>query len=396
MPTVFISHVTEEDGQFAHRLADDLRRLGVQVWIAPESIRPGEGWVKAIERGLAESSHMVVVLTPAALESTWVEKETEVAIARERRGLMQIIPLDVEPCEVPPLLSSYQMVYFRRDYGAGLSQLTDILGVRVPTPEPVRPPRQAPPHSTIPEAEAVPVEEVVSAEAVHVEEVEIPDWLRILREEGLEEPTFEEPRPLFELDMILIPAGEFLYGRKKKRVILPQFWIDETPVTNAEYARFVAQMGHSPPLHWEGKTPPKRIADHPVTRVSWHDAVAYAEWAGKRLPTEEEWEKAARGSDGREYPWGDRFDPNRCNTRESGIGKTTPVGQYSPQGDSPYGCVDMAGNVWEWTASDYDKSNKVLRGGSWDNYQGDALCAHRGRYSPLNWYISVGFRCALR
>jgi sulfatase modifying factor 1 len=355
MPTVFISHVTEEDGQFAHRLADDLRRLGVQVWIAPESIRPGEGWVKAIERGLAESSHMVVVLTPAALESTWVEKETEVAIARERRGLMQIIPLDVEPCEVPPLLSSYQMVYFRRDYGAGLSQLTDILGVRVPTPE------AAPPRVAVPEP--------------------------VL-------PTVMERRQPFEPEMILIPAGEFLYGRKKKRLILPEFWIDKTPVTNAEYARFVADTGHMPPKHWKGKTPPDELLDHPVTWVSWHDAAAYAEWAGKRLPTEEEWEKAARGSDGREYPWGDRFDPSRCNTKESGIRNSTPVGQYSPQGDSPYGCVDMAGNVWEWTASDFDKSNKVLRGGSWDNYPGDALCAHRGRYPPLNWYISVGFRCA--
>jgi len=140
MHTVFISHATQ-DAQFAHRLADDLRRLGVQVWIAPESIRPGEGWVRAIERGLAESSHVVVVLTPAALESKWVEKETDVAIARERRGRIQVIPLDVEPCEVPLLLSSYQMVSFRRDYEAGLSQLADILGVRVTPPEPALPPR---------------------------------------------------------------------------------------------------------------------------------------------------------------------------------------------------------------------------------------------------------------
>ena len=154
MRTVFISHANQ-DAQFAHRLAADLQRLGVQVWIAPESIRGGEGWVKAIERGLKESSHMVVVLTPAALESKWVEKETEVAIARERRGLMQIIPLNVEPCEVPPLLSSYQRVPFRRDYDVGLSQLADILGVRITPPEPVRPPPHAPPCVSLAEAEAV-------------------------------------------------------------------------------------------------------------------------------------------------------------------------------------------------------------------------------------------------
>jgi len=137
---VFISHATA-DAHFAHRLADDLQRLDLQVWIAPESIRPGEGWVSAIERGLEESSHMVVVLTPAALESQWVKKETDVAIARERKGRIGVIPLDVKPCEVPLLLSSYQMVSFRRDYNAGLSQLATNLGLCVAPPKPARTPR---------------------------------------------------------------------------------------------------------------------------------------------------------------------------------------------------------------------------------------------------------------
>ena len=148
---VFISY-DSEDTQFAHRLADDLQRLGVQVWIAPESIRPGEGWVRAIERGLAESSHVVVVLTPAALGSRWVEKETDVAIARERKGRIQVIPLDVKPCEVPLLLSSYQMVSFRRDYAVGLSQLAGRLGVRITPTESVRPPRRVSPRVAAPKA----------------------------------------------------------------------------------------------------------------------------------------------------------------------------------------------------------------------------------------------------
>ena len=120
-----------KDANFAQRLAGDLQRMGVRVWIAPQNILPGEGWVKAIERGLRESSHVVIALTPNAVASQWVEKETEVAIARERRGQIEVIPLDVEACQVPLLLSSYQMVSFRRDYEAGLNQLADRLGLRV-------------------------------------------------------------------------------------------------------------------------------------------------------------------------------------------------------------------------------------------------------------------------
>jgi formylglycine-generating enzyme required for sulfatase activity len=192
-------------------------------------------------------------------------------------------------------------------------------------------------------------------------------------------------------EMIHIPAGDFLYGDEKKKIELPEFWIDRTPVTNAEYARFVAATGHKPPKHWKGKSPPKEIADHPVTYVSWHDAVAYAGWAGKRLPTEEEWEKAARGTDGREYPWGD-WEEDRCNTKEAGVGGTTPVGRYSPDGDSPFGCVDMVGNVWEWTVIE-EGDRRVVRGGSWLDDRDFARCAARYWFAPYRSDASGGFRC---
>jgi len=246
-------------------------------------------------------------------------------------------------------------------------------------------------------------------------------WLRHARRELERQATLDKDRMIWEQDgkeMVRIPAGEFLYGEKKEKAELPEFWIDKTPVTNAEFARFVEATGYQTTAEKEGtgrvwtgdrwddvkgadwrhpggpETGIQALLNHPVVQVSWEDAVAYAEWTGKRLPTEQEWEKAARGTDGRVFPWGDQ-EPTRelCNFGEN-EGGTTPVGKYSPQGDSSYGCVDMAGNVWEWTASDYDKSNKVLRGGSWDNYPGDALCAHRGRYPSLNRYNSVGLRCA--
>jgi formylglycine-generating enzyme required for sulfatase activity len=388
MATVFISHATKEDGQFARRLANDLKRSGVQVWIAPESIRPGEGWVRAIERGLKESSHMVVVLTPAALDSDWVEMETDVAIAQERKGRITIIPLDVEPCEEPLFLSRYQMVSFRHDYDAGLRKLAERLGVRITPPEPVRPPVTVP--------EAVP-------------------------------PTFIERVKPFEPEMALIPAGDFLMGSDPKKdkfakdreqpqhtLFLPDYYLAKTPLTNAQYAAFVQATGHSQPGHWKGGKPPKGKEDHPVVHVSWHDAVAYCRWLSEvtgrpyRLPSEAEWEKGARGSDGRLWPWGNQWDVKRCNTKESGPNDTTPVGAY-PEGASPYGLLDMAGNVWEWTRSvyksyPYDPDDgredleapgtvrRVLRGGSWNYNQDSARCVVRFRSGPLSSHGYLGFR----
>jgi formylglycine-generating enzyme required for sulfatase activity len=197
-------------------------------------------------------------------------------------------------------------------------------------------------------------------------------------------------------EMVRIPAGKFLYGDEEEERQLPEFWIDKTPVTNAEYARFVAATDRVPPDHWErSKDPPNDIADHPVTYVSWHDARAYAKWAGKRLPTEEEWEKAARGTDGRGYPWGE-WAEGRSNTVETGIGTTSTVGQFSPKGDSPYGLQDAAGNVWEWTASEYAPeyapAGRVLRGGSFGYYRDGARCACRGCDDPFDRYGSQGFR----
>ena len=176
-------------------------------------------------------------------------------------------------------------------------------------------------------------------------------------------------------------------------VHLDAFYIGKYPVTNAEYARYMADIGRA-------FTVPAGKADHPVVEVSWYDARDYAAWAGMRLLTEAEWEKAASwdeaGRSGllgrqrghkRAYPWGDQFDPKKCNSEESGIGGTTPVGKYSPQGDSPYGVADMAGNVWEWCADWYDSDYyrkspaenptgpadgdwRVLRGGSYYERQG--------------------------
>jgi formylglycine-generating enzyme required for sulfatase activity len=133
---------------------------------------------------------------------------------------------------------------------------------------------------------------------------------------------------------------------------------------------------------------------HPVIYVSFFGAHAYARWAGKLLPTEQEWEKAARGTDGRIYPWRNEFRADFCNAGFN-INHTTPVYQFH-QGESPYGCYDMAGNVWEWTSSIYDKDKdiRVLRGGTWFNFQDNCRCASRNRSRPTERDETVGFRCA--
>ena len=196
-------------------------------------------------------------------------------------------------------------------------------------------------------------------------------------------------------EMVRVPAGEFLYGDEKTRISLPEFWMDKAPVTNAEYARFVTTAKYSAPTHWNGQQPPKDLIDHPVVNVSWDDAMAYAKWASKRLPTEQEWEKAARGIDGRPYPWGEKRPTDKLCNFDLNVRITTPVGKYSPQGDSPYGCVDMAGNVWEWTASAYDITSKVLRGGSLSDDDGAVHSAYRRNSPPIYRNTNFGFRCVV-
>lgn len=191
--------------------------------------------------------------------------------------------------------------------------------------------------------------------------------------------------------MVYVPAGEFLFGPDREKVYVEAFYIDRFPVTNADYKKFVEATGHEHPAHWRRGTWPEGKADHPVVQVTWHSANAYAQWAGKRLPTELEWEKAARGTDGRTWPWGNTFDPRNCNTGSEG---TTPVGFYSPAGDSPYGAADMAGNVWEWIGGKPSPLRMPLRGGNWLDGPEEATTFFRRMHTPMRKNDFIGFRCA--
>ena len=220
-----------------------------------------------------------------------------------------------------------------------------------------------------------------------------------------------------ELDWVHVPGGEAPVGRdyvafrgealadELPRHVLdvPAYALSATQVTNAQYSAFVTAAAGAPPPHWPDGRLPDELAEHPVTWVDWHDADAFCRWAGGRLPTEPEWEKAARGTEGRTYPWGDEPDELRAIVgRGSKHGKPERVGSL-PEGASPYGLLDMAGNVWEWTATWYglypaapaDGTERVLRGGSYASPDLRlARCASRSRSHPSRRQAHIGFRIA--
>lgn len=220
--------------------------------------------------------------------------------------------------------------------------------------------------------------------------------------------------------MVLIPKGKFIYQDNQKKTITNPYEIGIYPVTHQEFERFVKDGGYKDEKYWEkyggwewknkeGFELPYywdnarfNGSSQPVVGVSFYEAKAYCEWlsekTGKkyRLPKEKEWEKAARGTDGRQYPWGNEFDQNKCNSVESDKGKTTDVTLY-PQGISPFGCYDMAGNVWEWCDSFYNEEERglrVLRGGGWNVSVGLCRSSFRDPDLPEHRDFDIGFRLA--
>ena len=206
------------------------------------------------------------------------------------------------------------------------------------------------------------------------------------------------PRSGLGIELVPIPAGEFLYGDDKERKYLPGYEIMKYPVTVAQYRQFCQATGRVMPIapNWGWQD------THPMVNVTWDDASAFAAWTGLALSTEEQWEKAARGMDGWEYPWGNTWDAAKCQCSPHGhysadAHSTVSVGSF-PAGASPYGCLDMAGNVWEWCDSWYEvNKTRVLRGECWIHGDPDTFrAAFRYCRAPTFWNTLNGFRCVSR
>ena len=378
---VFISYShSPEDRAYARELVGTLRASGVNVWI-DDRIDFGSRWWQTIVKAVRGCSALIAIMSPDAEASEWVEREVQMALSER----IPIFPLLLRGKGFDLLITRQ---YIKVDDG------------RMPPPDFYERLRQA--ISTGDDGTS-------------------PD-----DEPEAEEPT--APRMPFEPQTVSIPAGEVHIGSdptkdaRAQKAEQPQhvlslgaYQIAKTPVTNDAYLAFVQATNRPPPSHWVDGRPPRGQEDHPVVQVSWHDATAYCRWLSSitgrayRLPSEVEWEKAARGGDGRLYPWGNQWQAGRCNTSEDGTWDTTPVDAH-PKGASPYGLLDMAGNVWEWTHSlyhsyPYDPADgrealdvpdrRVLRGGSF-GYKADlARCAYRMRLGPEALGRDIGFRVTL-
>lgn len=367
---VFLSY-SRKDSAFMRRLYADLTQAGLSVWIDEPGLEPGTPvWQQAIETAIRQSRCMVVVLSPDAKASRFVNIEVAIADRRGQR-IFPVLARGDEDTSVLFTLTTTQFADARTNYAQAVRKT------------------------------------LLPALRKHLQFTPLPTT---------HAPTgssWSLPTSPIAFEWVEIAAGEFNMGSDSSQDILAQateepqhresvatFWMARVPVTVAQYAAFVEATGYSlpRPLDLSNK------AAHPITEVSWHDAQAFCRWAGVRLPTEAEWEKAARGIDGRIYPWGNNGpDEHVCNFNMN-VGDTTAVGSY-PSGASPYGVLDMSGNVWEWTQTKWrdnyttpadnsaqGENSRVLRGGSWGNPADWLRCACRDDHDPWRRLNGWGFR----
>jgi formylglycine-generating enzyme required for sulfatase activity len=381
----------------------------IDPWLDEENLYPGQDWNLEIEKAIEETDVILVCLSNNSItKEGYVQREIRIALDYadyKPEGTLFIIPVRLEECNPPKRLARWQYAdYFEGQRERGLKRLLVSLKRR---------------------GEELGLNEKHEEKEPIFEKVEFTKVHQISSRQRYTTEGFLVETLSNGMDFMRVPSGPFLMGSEKEEKFIdehPQhivdipydYWIGRYPVTNELYSNYAKNRGIKHPVNeWEKKK------DHPLVYVKWTDAIEYCKLLTAqmraeipsglvlRLPTEAEWEKAARGTDGREYPWGNVFDKNKCNSTEVGLNSTTSVGLYSPDGDSPYGCADMAGNVWEWTHSakkkypyrmddgrEFEKNSiaHVLRGGSFFVNGDGARCAYRSEGDLMYFHSYAGFR----
>ncbi len=448
---VFLCHASS-DKPAVRELYQRLRADGIDAWLDKENLLPGQDWQRAIPKAVRDSDVVLVCLSHGSItKAGYVQKEIKFAldVADEQpEDTIFLIPLKLEECDVPDRLSRWQWVnlftpngYERlmralRVRAGGLAASIESPSSPAPSDRPATPSVSSISGGVnITSGQTTVGKHIVGRDKIVQANTYIEHATIIQPTPSVQKGKVAAPpeiksnvRTIGGIEFVHIPAGKFLMGSKDDNKLAedrekPQhrvdisydYWIARYEVTNDQFAKFVEATKREREFdqgQWQTK------ADHPVVKVTWHDAMAYSKWLNEtlraelgdqvvRLPTEAEWEKAARGEYGNEWPWGNDFDPKRCNSSEGGKGGTTPVGAYSPQGDSPYGVSDMVGNVWEWChsifwtypykiddgrESESQSGTRVARGGSLNSNQRGVRAVSRYRDDVGDHFDDLGLR----
>ena len=392
MAQFFISYASEDEVK-AREICALLASMGATYWMAPDSIDPGEDYTEAIPKAIRDCDLFLLLFSQSSDESKDVRKEVTIADRCDKR----LVPLRLSAYE--PRRLEYHLVnpqWIEWHTPAGEPRLRTLAAQIVrPAPAPAEPVGQfvaAAPGAPQPPAPTRPRRR---PNAVFVKGMTCDLTLKQRVEQAEAADQADQSRLHLPGDgdyWVAIPADPREPGSAA-------FRIGKFPVTVWEYGQYLRDAGvkHEPgDWDWQDQS---AHPGRPVTYVSWHDARNYCAWASRKwsiqcdLPTEQQWEFAARGTEGRFYPWGPELeepDERRANFGGN-AGAPSPVGLF-PEGDTPEGISDMAGNVLEWTLSDYNAKSKVLRGGCWDDYSENLSAAYRANDEPDVRYDLIGFR----
>ncbi|HLP48215.1 MAG TPA: SUMF1/EgtB/PvdO family nonheme iron enzyme, partial [Candidatus Kapabacteria bacterium] len=433
---VFISYSNENetDRQVADKIYDTLKARGIPCWVAHRDIDAGQNWPDEISKAISNSRAMIVVLSEYTQKSRYVGREVTQAADEN----LTIIPFCIEKVSLSGglklLLSNCQWINaFPHLQDKDVDRLVETLhrNLGIESRETFKKVEKLP-EVDIKSTEkkvhhakkSLRLKPVLAAALIIIAVIALfiyisqwvnyrepspePDFINDLKSKGWgiknnENGFWEAFYKTYDFTMIYIPPGKFMMGadngnkdeKPVHEVGLDGYWIGKYEVTFAQFDQYCEEIGRKMKPDDEDWGREKR----PVINVSWDDAVAYCKWLSQetgltfQLPTEAQCEKAARGTEGLVYPWGNEFDKNKCNSSASGANGTVPVGTY-PSGKSPYGCMDMAGNVWEWCSDWYDKD--YYKNSPAKNPRGPSTGTYRALRGGSWYYRSFSLRCAAR